>query len=141
MNLRFSIEEMPDPVDVQFVYQSLAEFNCEKAGDPDYHKLAIFIRDENDTVHGGLIGSTYWGWLHVDIVWIDESLRGQGWGSKILHAAEEEAVHRRCFHAHLDTMSFQALPFYQKHGYEIFGVLKDLPSGYQRYYLQKTLPG
>jgi GNAT superfamily N-acetyltransferase len=141
MNVIISTEEMPDPVEVQFVYQSLAEFNREKTGNHDYRKLVVFIKDEHGSVHGGLIGSTYWGWLHVDILWIDEPLRGNGWGSNILRTAEEEAVRRECFHAHLDTMSFQALPFYQKHGYEVFGVLNDLPSGHQRYYLQKNLPG
>jgi hypothetical protein len=40
---------------------------------------------------------------------------------------------------HLDTMSFQALPFYQKQGYTVFGILEDLPEGHRRYYLRKDL--
>ncbi len=36
-------------------------------------------------------------------------------------------------------MSFQALPFYQKLGYTVFGQLDDLPIGHQMYFLQKAL--
>ncbi len=55
----------------------------------------------------------------------------------MLRAAEQEAVKRSCLHAHLDTFDFQALPFYQKQGYEIFGQLEDYPVGHKRYFLQK----
>jgi hypothetical protein len=44
--------------------------------------------------------------------------------------------------AHLTTHDFQARPFYEKHGYTVFGQLKDLPRGRVKYYMQKTLaPG
>jgi hypothetical protein len=29
------------------------------------------------TVRGGLLGATYWGWLVIEILWLDESIRGQ----------------------------------------------------------------
>jgi hypothetical protein len=38
-----------------------------------------------------------------------------------------------------DTFDFQAKDFYLKQGYEIFGVLKDCPSGHKRYYMKKIL--
>lgn len=41
--------------------------------------------------------------------------------------------------ASLDTFDFQAKDFYLKHGYEIFGVLKDCPVGHECYYLSKGL--
>jgi hypothetical protein len=37
----------------------------------------------------------------------------------------------------LDTFSFQARPFYEKLGYEVFGQLEDYPRGHSRYFLQK----
>ena len=41
----------------------------------------------------------------------------------------------------LDTLSFQARPFYEKLGYRVYGQLEDFPagSGHTRYYLTKTL--
>ncbi len=51
--------------------------------------------------------------------------------------AEQEAVKRGCRYAHLETIDFQALPFYQKLGYEIFATLQNYPPGHVRYSLTK----
>jgi GNAT superfamily N-acetyltransferase len=88
---------------------------------------------------GGLLGGTYWGWLQVDMLWLDDSVQRTGYGSRMLAMAEGEAVRRGRRHAHLDTLSFQALDFYLKFGYAVYGVPNDLPPGHQRYFLQKQL--
>ena len=56
-----------------------------------------------------------------------------------MQLAEGEAKRRGCHGAHLDTLSSQALPFYQKLGYTVFGQIDDLPVGHARYYLKKSL--
>ena len=33
----------------------------------------------------------------------------------------------------------QALPFYEKHGYTVFGVLENYPTGHSRYFVRKSL--
>jgi GNAT superfamily N-acetyltransferase len=71
-----------------------------------------------------LLGGTYWGWLYVSILWIDEKYRKNGIGSKLLKDAETEALRRGCEYAHLDTMSFQALGFYKKKKYRVKTVIK-----------------
>ena len=88
---------------------------------------------------GGILGGTYWGWMYVDILWVHENHRKKGIGSRLLRKAEEEAISGGCHHVHLDTMSWQAPEFYKKHGYEIIGVLPDIPSGNQKYLLMKAL--
>ena len=88
---------------------------------------------------GGILGGTYWGWMYVDILWVHESHRKQGIGSKLLQAAETEAIRRGCHHVHLDTMSWHAPEFYKKHGYEVIGILHDIPKGNQKYLLMKAL--
>ena len=55
----------------------------------------------------------------------------------MLQLAEYEAWQRGCRHAHLDTMDWQALPFYEKEGYRVFGVLDDLPKGHQQIFMYK----
>jgi GNAT superfamily N-acetyltransferase len=135
-----TIEETPDPGDARFVFERLLEFNRSRTGAGDGHRqLAIFLRNESNAIVGGLLGDTFWGWLYVQILWIDESLRHQGYGHTLLAAAEQEAIARGCHHALLDTMSFQARPFYEKHGYTVFGELHDIPVGHSRYYMQKRL--
>ncbi|MBR5616105.1 MAG: GNAT family N-acetyltransferase, partial [Clostridia bacterium] len=73
------------------------------------------------------------------ILWVHESHRYKGIGSKLLCKAEKEAIRRGCHHVHLDTMSWQAPEFYQKHGYEVIGILPDIPNGNQKYLLMKAL--
>ena len=74
----------------------------------------------------------------VDILWLDEPLRGAGLGTQLLRREEAEAQEAGCSRAVLDTFEFQALPFYQRHGYSVFGVHEDYLPGSRRYYLQKT---
>jgi hypothetical protein len=52
---------------------------------------------------------------------------------------EEEATRRGCKYAYLDTLSFQARGFYEKHGYTVFGELAHFPPGHRKYFLKKDL--
>jgi GNAT superfamily N-acetyltransferase len=140
-NFSITIEDDPTPEDVQTVREGLHAFNRLHAPDDAYQPVALFLRDADGSLLGGLLGETYWGWLHVGILWLEEKARRRGHGSRLLAAAEQEAVRRGCHHAHLDTMSFQSLPFYEKRGYSAWGVLQDLPSGHSRIFLSKKLSG
>jgi GNAT superfamily N-acetyltransferase len=75
----------------------------------------------------------------LDVLFVQEQLRGQGYGQALLTAAEQEAKQRGCKHAFLDTFSFQAPQFHQKRGYRVFGKLLNFPPGHSRYFLQKQL--
>jgi GNAT superfamily N-acetyltransferase len=134
-----SLEEAADPEDVRAIEAGLEAYNRLYAPPDNYRPLTITLRTADGTLVGGLLGETYWSWLHVRILWLAEHVRRQGYGSLLLAEAEQEAVRRGCHRAHLDTMSFQALPFYERYGYTVFGVLHDVPPGHSRYSLQKQL--
>jgi GNAT superfamily N-acetyltransferase len=138
---RVELEAQPAPDDLALVRKGLDSFNESRVGATQWMPLAVFLRDANNTIAGGLVGGTYWGWLYVETFWIAEELRGHGYGRRLLALAEATAIERGCRYAHLDTMSFQALPFYEHHGYSVFGVLEDMPagSGKRRFWLRKTL--
>ena len=138
---RVALEESPNAADIDAIRTGLDQFNESQVGPINWRPFAVFIRDADDRVVGGLVGGTYWGWLYVEIFWIDQQLRHQGYGSQLLAKAEAEALAHGCSYAHLDTMSFQALPFYERHGYTVYGVLDDMPagSGQRRFWLKKTL--
>ncbi len=114
MEYTLEIEDAPDPEDERFVHERLSEYNRAHVGSENHQRLVIFLRDADGSIVAGLLGDTYWGWLSVGILWVHERLRGRGYGQRLLKAAEEEALRRGCHHAHLDTMDFQALPFYVK---------------------------
>jgi ribosomal protein S18 acetylase RimI-like enzyme len=58
---------------------------------------------------------------------------------ELLQAAEDYAVERGCFAATLETHSFQARPFYEKFGYQVFGTLEDYPPGHAKFFFRKRL--
>jgi ribosomal protein S18 acetylase RimI-like enzyme len=72
-------------------------------------------------------------------MWLPEVLRDHGYGEQLLQQLEDEARKQGATHAFLDTFSFQALGFYQKYGYQVFGELPAFPAGHTRYYLKKEL--
>ena len=134
-----TLEEASRPEDIRCIEDGLSAYNRLYAPDDGHRFLNIFIRAADQTLAGGLLGDTYWGWLYVRVLWLDERVRRHGLGEQLLEAAEQEAVRRGCHHAHVDTMSFQAPLFYEKLGYAVFGRLEDLPAGHSRIFLAKKL--
>ena len=116
----------PSKKETEHVRESLYAFNKAIVGDDGHTPLSIVEYDNDGNVIGGILGGTYWGWMYIDILWVDEKHRKQGIGTRLLHEAESEAACRGCHHVHLDTMSWQAPEFYKKHGYEVIGILPDI---------------
>jgi GNAT superfamily N-acetyltransferase len=121
------------------VLQGLVAFNVSRAGDGGHRPLAALVKDAAGAVVGGLWGATYWQWLFIQYFWVPEGLRGRGLGAEVLRRAELEARFRGCRGVWLDTFSFQAPAFYERHGYRVFGTLDDYPPGHHRIFLTKRL--
>lgn len=136
-DLTITVEENPTKEDISTFIKNLVAYNASQVGEDVSYPLAIFIRDGDGKIVGGLVGETYWEWMFISHLWVSEALRDQGYGRQLMLKAEAEAKKRGCDNSYLDTFSFQALGFYQKLGYQIFGVLQDFPPGHQRYFLQK----
>ncbi|MCY9510648.1 GNAT family N-acetyltransferase [Paenibacillus larvae] len=104
-----------------------------------FREVVLAANDDTGLLVGGLLGRICFDWLEIDILALDEQVRGQGIGSRLLQAAEEEAMKNQCKFMKLDTFSFQAPDFYIKHGFEVFGQIEDVAGGYTHYYLIKKL--
>jgi len=133
------LETAVEATTVKVIADGLAAFNASHTGGDTPQYLIVSLRDSAGTVVGGLVGATYLGWLHVHALWVPDELRGNRYGENLLARAEEEAVRRNCRRAFLETLSFQALGFYQKKGYRVFSKLEDFPVGGARYALTKDL--
>ena len=77
--------------------------------------------------------------MHIKLMWVKDTKRSQGLGTRIIELIEQEAMARECVGIHSDAYSFQAKHFYLKLGFEIFGVIDCHPQGYQRDYLSNKL--
>ncbi len=112
---------------------------CSKQETRISQRVCFVVQTQDGDILGGVIGEKYWEWFHLDLLWIQEDLRGKGYGEKLLAAVEEEAKKKGAKHVFLDTFTFQAPGFYQKYGYQVFGELPDFPPGHQRFYFTKEL--
>lgn len=131
--------EKPDNAAWNTIGGGIHNFNIEQAGEDQGKPLCFVLYSPEEELVGGIIGETHWDWFYINLMFVKQELRGQGYGHRLLTLAEEEAQKRGARHAYLDTFSFQAPDFYKKHGYEIFGELKEFPPGHERYYLTKQL--
>jgi GNAT superfamily N-acetyltransferase len=139
MPLTFTIESDPSPSDVKALGDGLTEHALPTTGVPGFLPLAVFARDGGGRLAGGISAMVNWNWLQIQLVWISPELRRTGLGSQLLSRIESAGRERGCTNAHLDTFSYQARPFYERHGYELFATLDDYPSGHQRFFLRKAL--
>jgi len=134
------VETIANQQDIAAVGAILNDFNSEQGLVFNPQSLSVFIRDnESGRVIAGLKGSTHWDWLRIKLLAVHKAARKNGFGTKLIEAAEKEAIQRGCKFAFVDTYSFQALPFYTKCGYEVFGELPEYPAGHTRYFLRKVL--
>ncbi|MDO8974952.1 N-acetyltransferase [Reyranella sp.] len=117
--------------------KGLRAFNTALLGPIDGAPLAITIRSRDGTLLGGLYGRTGFRRMFVELLFIPESLRGRGLGSKLLQQAEAEAKRRNCIGAWLETFSAEARRVYERNGYRVFGEIPDYPPGNTRYFLSK----
>ena len=120
----------------------LSDYNARQAGYRDARPLAVVVSDpETQAVIGGLLGRTSMGLLFIDLFFLPESLRKQGLGSRIIRAAEDEAMRRGCSRAILFTVTFQAPGFYERQGYQVLGRIECDPPGHTRICMTKKLDG
>lgn len=139
MHPAVTLTDKPAPTQIRTLHTLLRSFNDAESGYPlDARPLLITLTDSNTgDVLGGLFGATGYAWLHVDMLFVSESLRGSGLGTQLMRQAEDEALRRGCRGAYLDTFDFQARGFYERLGYTVFGQLEDTPPGHTRFFLKK----
>lgn len=92
---------------------------------------------------GGVCGPTSYGWLLIKILWVEEQHRHLGIGQALMQRAQQKAIAHDCHHAWLDTSNPQAMRFYQKLGYSVFGQLSNgegcFPESHHRWFMKKVL--
>ena len=125
--------------EAQLVRDRLDMYNVGVTGLSGYYPVHFYVKSTRGETLGGLLGAIWGGWLYITYLWVDEAVRGRRWATKLMDQAEAYARERGCHFVSLDTHSFQARPFYEKRGYEVFATLDDYPKGHKKFFLKKTL--
>lgn len=138
----FISEQWNDQRSSDYIRKKLIEYNAGCLSDEiksPVENLNLLLKDEDGKMYGGITGTIFWAHLHVDFLWVDQSVRGKGYGSQLIKMAERLAKEKKCRLILLDTFSFQAPDFYRKLGYKEYGVVDDHPAGYSQHFFEKRL--
>ena len=139
MTDEFELTDAPAEEDIAALIDGLTAHRLKSiALADDTRPIGVFLRRDGRVI-AGADGRTQWGWLYIAHVWVDDELRGTGMGTRVLATIEEAGRARGCRCVFLDTLAFQAKPFYEKLGYKEFGRLDDYPAGGTKYFMWKQL--
>lgn len=132
------VDYNPTESDNQFLTEQLIAFNEKVFGERE-KPLSIFIKDDAGKIVGGLQGGLDSESLYIDILWVADNLRNQGYGTQLLQAAEQEALHYGCQYSTTNTFDFQAVDFYLKNGYQKMGEICNYTFGHANIFVRKKL--
>jgi GNAT superfamily N-acetyltransferase len=119
--------------------QKIAEFNALHWDASKRQQLGLKLHNAKGDLVAALAGRTFGHWFYLESLWLDATIRGQGIGSQILAEAESIAKTRGCRFVILDTLDFQAKPFYERHGYQVQWTQPHYPLTGCKYFMTKTL--
>ena len=117
------------------------EAHTESFEAPAYRKERVnwLLKDDEGNLQAALTGDNLWDWLYVDELWVADSLRGGGIGSKLLAEAESYCTENGLIGLWLWTQSWQAEGFYKRCGFEEFTRFPDFPKGHTRIGFRKFI--
>ena len=125
----------------QRLIDEITQFNLDAIGIAEVHELLTVETDVDGELTAGVYGWSWGGTCWIEALWVREDMRRGGVGSRLLDAAEKEARRQGCAQIALDTHTFQAPSFYERHGFDVVGELTDYTRGHTNMLLRKQLPG
>ncbi len=117
----------------------LTAFNDRAAGVADEAEFAVRVTGPDGELVAGLTGWSWGDCAGINMLWVREDRRSEGWGGRLLRAAEEEARRRGCTQISVSSLSFQAPEFYRRHGYLDTGRREGIPGGHVDHHFWKSL--
>lgn len=115
-----------DPALDERLSGELDAHNFAAVGRDDLREFTVRV-DDGDELVAGASGWTWGTCAGLGMIWVDDRLRGEGWGGRLLAAAEDVARQRGCRQLLVSSFTFQAPDFYRRHGYTEFARSPDLP--------------
>ncbi len=101
------------------IYAGFKQHSIAKMGEDGIEPPVAFVIRRSGSPVAAVVVQLFWGALHIKYAWVEESLRHQGLGKRLMEHALEFGRELGCPFAFVETMSFQALNFYKKLGFRL----------------------
>ncbi|KGJ93633.1 GNAT family N-acetyltransferase [Colwellia psychrerythraea] len=137
--MNIEVLDKPEQELIDYLDNKISEFNWANWEVSERIPLAVQIKNDQGVVIAGAAARTFGNWLLLNTLWVSDELRGQNIGSKVLKEIEAAGKKRGCIKCLLDTLNFQAMPFYEKRGYTTEWVQQDYPKTGCKYFMVKVL--
>ncbi len=102
----------------QKIYSGFQEHSKASTGIGGNIQEVTLVARDGDTLLGVFSGRTFWGGLHIKYLFIFPEARGKGLGRALMLQGLAKGKDLNCRFAFVETMSFQALEFYKRLGFE-----------------------
>lgn len=139
--MHIDLTTVPDPADLAALEAGMWRYTVSVLPDlPDESAdvpVAAFVRDGDGAVVGGIKAAVYWNGVEVEVLWVDAAYRRRGIASALLGRVEDFGRAHGAVVAFLKTVGARA--FYERLGYQVYGVLEDRPIGTLLYHMKKRL--
>ena len=126
--------------DADYIDDRLVEYNWSKV--PRVRDFAWIGRkivgDDGRLSAGCFVGVNFWNLAFIDMLWVEEDLRGQGFGLALLAQCEAELKENGVRLVIAEARDWNK-GFFEKAGYTLYGTIEDAPRGHGRYLLEKRL--
>ena len=133
-----TVEGEIDPRDKAVMVAGMLDYHASHGHPRKVDTHSILIKND-DTLIGCVIVTFLYNGMEIASLWVDEKLRGQGLGQKLMEMAEAEGKKRGATFAYANTFTWQAPGFYEKLGYKLYGKLEDFPVGNSLSYYRKSI--
>ena len=139
---RFHVIVNPTDDEVKEFQKGLEAFNMEHTNgeiNSPQPWINLVLKDHEGTIVGGILTSTrYWS-VYLEVLWVDKKHRGLGYGRDLVLEAHRLAKKNGCITSHTYTFSWQAPDFYQAVGYNLIATYDGYLGGITELILMKRL--
>ena len=135
---KFRLESLSEE-NIRYIDKQLSEYDAEHIGYSIDGSISIGLFDEEELIAGVDAIMTAYKILYVSTLFVKESYRGQGIGTRLMNLLETRAKKLGANIIRLDSFSWQGGCFYEKIGYEKVGEYSSEEDGFSEFFFIKRV--
>ncbi len=128
MTILFEEFVQPDAEQVEPLRTALKAFNESAIGEYGATTIMVAAHGDDGKLLGAVYGWLQFGWLYVNMLWVDDAQRRRRIGTTLLERIEAFAAARGVCRSRLATSDFQpGYALYRRRGYETYATIPIMP--------------